>query len=38
MEGLFAIVIAAVALIGLDVAAAAWGADSRPELPDDHRR
>jgi hypothetical protein len=38
MEALFALTVALVALIGLDMAAAIWGADSRPELADDHRR
>jgi hypothetical protein len=38
MEGLLALFVAVVALIGLDMASATWGVDSRPQLPDDHRR
>ena len=38
MEALFALVAALVALLGLDLAAIRWGADSRPGMVDDHRR
>ena len=38
MEALFALIVAVVALIGFDLAAVKWGADSRPRLVDDHRR
>jgi len=38
MEAFVAIVAALVALIGLDLAATVWGADSRPGMVDDHRR
>ena len=38
MEALVALVAALVALIGLDLAATLWGADSRPGMVDDHRR
>jgi hypothetical protein len=30
--------VAIVTLLGLDLAATSWGADSRPRLADDHRR
>jgi hypothetical protein len=38
MEAFIAIVVAIVALIGLDFAAAGWGVDSRPGMVDDHQR
>lgn len=38
MEGILALIIALVALIGLDLAAIGWGADSRPGMADDHQR
>ena len=38
MELIFALVIAIVAFIGLDIAAVAFGADSRPGMADDHAR
>jgi hypothetical protein len=38
MEALFAIAILVIALAGFDAAAVAYGADSRDQLPDDHRR
>ena len=38
MEALFALIAIVVALVGLDVAAMTWGADSRPGMADDHTR
>jgi hypothetical protein len=38
MEALFALVIAVVAVVGVDLAAVVWGADSRPGMVDDHQR
>jgi hypothetical protein len=38
MDAFVAIVVAFVALIGLDLAATQWGADSRPGMTDDHSR
>jgi hypothetical protein len=38
MEAIVMFVILIVALMGLDVAALTWGADSRGTLPDDHAR
>lgn len=38
MEAIFAIITVAVAFIGLDIAAAVWGVDSRDPMLDDHRR
>jgi hypothetical protein len=38
MDGLLVLIIVIVALVALDVAAARWGADSRPGMADDHRR
>jgi hypothetical protein len=38
MELIFALVIALVAFIGLDIAAVTFGADSRPGMADDHVR
>jgi hypothetical protein len=38
MDAFVAIIAALVALIGLDIAAVQWGADSRPGMIDDHRR
>ena len=38
MEAFAAIIVAIVALVGLDLAAVGWGADSRPGMVDDHQR
>ncbi len=38
MEAFLALVIAGIALVGFDVAAIRWGADSRPGMVDDHQR
>ncbi len=38
MEAFFALVAAVIALVGIDLAAAGWGADSRPGMVDDHQR
>jgi hypothetical protein len=38
MEAFAVLIIAVVAFLGLDLAAAAWGVDSRPGMADDHRR
>ncbi len=38
MEAFIALIVAIVAIIGLDLAAAGWGADSRPGMVDDHQR
>lgn len=38
MEAFFALVAALVSLIGLNLAATQWGADSRPGMVDDHQR
>ena len=38
MEAIFALIAIVVALVGLDVAAMTWGADSRPGMADDHTR
>ena len=38
MELIIALAIALVAFIGLDIAAVAFGADSRPGIADDHVR
>jgi hypothetical protein len=38
MDVFVAVVVAIVALIGLDIAATQWGADSRPGMLDDHQR
>jgi hypothetical protein len=38
MEVIAVLFIAVAGLLGLDVAALAWGADSRPTIGDDHRR
>ena len=38
MEAFIAIALAVLAFVGLDIAALAWGADSRPGFADDHRR
>ena len=38
MDALFAIVVAIVALIGVDIAANLSGTDSRPGMLDDHQR
>jgi hypothetical protein len=38
MEAFFALIAALIALIGLNLAATEWGADSRPGMADDHQR
>jgi hypothetical protein len=38
MEAFLALVVAVIALIGLDLAAVRWGVDSRPGVVDDHQR
>jgi hypothetical protein len=38
MDAIFALFVIITALVGLDIAAAGWGADSRPGMADDHRR
>ena len=38
MEAFFALIAALIALIGLNLAAAEWGSDSRPGMVDDHQR
>jgi nitrogen fixation-related uncharacterized protein len=38
MEAIFALVVAVVAVVGIDLAAVAWGVDSRPGMVDDHQR
>lgn len=38
MDALLALVVAVVALVGLDLAAVRWGTDSRPGMVDDHQR
>ena len=38
MEAIVAIVVVVVALLGFDLAALRWGADSRPGMADDHAR
>lgn len=38
MDALLALVVAVVALVGLDLAAVRWGTDSRPGMGDDHQR
>jgi hypothetical protein len=38
MDAFVAIVVALVALIGLDLAATQWGTDSRAAMTDDHAR
>jgi hypothetical protein len=38
MEAFLAIVAGVLVLVALDVASLRWGADSRPNLADDHRR
>jgi hypothetical protein len=38
MELIIALTIAVVAFLGLDIAAIAFGADSRPGMADDHAR
>ena len=38
ISALIAAIVAIVALAGFDAVAIGWGADSRPELADDHRR
>ena len=38
MDAFLALVVAVVALIGLDLEAVRWGADSRPGMVDDHQR
>lgn len=38
MDAIFALVVALVGFVTLDVAAVRWGSDSRPTIGDDHRR
>ena len=38
MEAFIALAVLVIALAGFDAAAIAFGADSREQLPDDHRR
>jgi hypothetical protein len=38
MEVFIALAVLVIALAGFDAAAVAYGADSREQLPDDHRR
>ena len=38
MDALIALVAILVALVGLDLAAITWGADSREQMRDDHAR
>ena len=38
MDAVLALVVAVVALVGLDLAAVRWGTDSRPGMGDDHQR
>jgi hypothetical protein len=38
MEAIFALIVAIVGLLAFDFAAAGWGADSRPQMADDHSR
>lgn len=38
ISALIVTIVAVVALAGFDLAALGWGADSRPELADDHQR
>jgi hypothetical protein len=38
MDAIVAIVAIVAALLGLDLAAAHWGADTRPGMTDDHLR
>jgi hypothetical protein len=38
MEAIFALVVAVITLVGFDLAAVQWGADSRPGMVDDHQR
>jgi hypothetical protein len=38
MEAIFVLVAILAALVGFDIAAVLWGADSRPGMPDDHAR
>ena len=38
MEAILLLAILVIALAGFDAAANAYGADSRDQLPDDHRR
>ena len=38
MEAFLALAIALIALIGVNLAAAEWGADSRPGMADDDQR
>ena len=38
MELVFALAVALIAFLGLDIAAMTWGADSRPGMADDHLR
>ena len=38
MEALIVFIVIIASLVGLDLAAMTWGADSRPSLRDDHNR
>jgi len=38
MEALVLLLVLAIGLSLLDAASLGWGADSRPTIPDDHRR
>ena len=38
MEAIFVFAAIIAALVGFDLAAMRWGADSRPGMPDDHAR
>ncbi len=38
MEAIVAFALLVIGLIGFDAAAIAYGADSRDQMPDDHRR
>jgi len=38
MDAMLALIVIVVSLIGLGLAAAAWGVDSRPSIADDHLR
>jgi hypothetical protein len=38
MDAIFALFVVIVSLLGLGIAALGWGADSRPDIADDHLR
>jgi cbb3-type cytochrome oxidase maturation protein len=38
MEAMIILIVIVALLVGLDLAAATWGVDSRPSLRDDHNR